>query len=138
MKVWYGFGSEHSANLMMIGTFKTSEDAKEATLVLERLSDVVESNFDHDRFDANPMSAFDNDDVRDALSNLKIYGLAPEDIENFARGHIVDRDGDQVLLRTEEWDLSGYMKVMVERGARIEVYSGHFYPGESSADSQLS
>ena len=137
MRIWYGFGSEHSANLMMIGRFKTSEDAKEATLVLERLSDVVESNFDYDRFDANPMSVFDNDDVREALSELKLYGLTPEDIENFAKGHIVDRDGDLVLLQTEEWDLSGFMKVMVERGARIEVYSGHDYPGEPSTDSQV-
>ena len=54
MRIWYGFGSEHSANLMMIGRFKTSEDAKEAILVLERLNDVVESNFDYNRFDANP------------------------------------------------------------------------------------
>ena len=83
------------------------------------------------------MSVFDNDGVREALSELKIYGLTPEDIENFAKGHIMNRDGDQVLLQTEEWDLSGFMKVMVERGARIEVYSGHFYPDESTSDSQV-
>ena len=131
MKIWHGFGSEHSANLMMIGRFKTSEDAKAAKLVLDRLSDVVESNFDYDRFDVNPMSVFDNDAVRGALSDLKVYGLAPEDLESFSRGHIVEVEGNNVLLQTEEWDLSGFMIVMVEKGARIEVYSGHFYPDES-------
>ena len=30
MKVWVGFGSEHSANLRMIGHFDTPEDAESA------------------------------------------------------------------------------------------------------------
>ena len=131
MKIWYGFGSEHSANLMMIGRFKTPEDARAAKVVLERLNDVVESNFDYDRFDTNSMSVFDNGEVRDALSDLEIYYLSPEDLESFSRGHIARREGSNVLLQTEEWDFSGFMRVMVEKGARIEVYSGHFYPGES-------
>ena len=27
MKIWNGFGTEHSWNLVMIGTFKSSDDA---------------------------------------------------------------------------------------------------------------
>ena len=138
MKIWYGFGSEHSANLIMIGHFATPEDAQAAALALERLSSIVEDNFEHDRFDTNPMSVFDNQVVRDILSELKIYDLSPEDVENFTRGHIVERQGKQVLVQTEEWDVTGFMKVMVERRARVEVYSGHYYPDESSSDSQRS
>ena len=29
MKLWYGYGSEHSNNLVMIGQFKSVEDAEE-------------------------------------------------------------------------------------------------------------
>lgn len=38
MKVWYAYGSEHSANLVMIGHFKSVHDAEETKNLFEHLS----------------------------------------------------------------------------------------------------
>lgn len=138
MKVWHGFGSEHSANLIMIGHFTTPEDARAAVHALERLGKVVEEHFDQGRFDKDPMSVFENESVRNVLRELSIYDLSPEDVENFARGHIMQRRENQVQIQTEEWDMTGFLKVMVEKRARVEVYSGDDYPEWACSDSQRS
>ena len=47
MKVWVGFGSEHSANLRMIGRFETAEKAESAKRQPKSSVTLVE-NFDYD------------------------------------------------------------------------------------------
>lgn len=37
MKVWNGYGSEHSMNLVMVGQFKTIEDAEKTKELIESL-----------------------------------------------------------------------------------------------------
>jgi hypothetical protein len=44
MKIWNGYGSEHSANLIMIGTFKEIKDAKEAFRKIDILKDQVDKD----------------------------------------------------------------------------------------------
>ena len=42
MKVWVGYGSEHSANLVIVGTFKSEASAKKAQSLLEELTAIAE------------------------------------------------------------------------------------------------
>lgn len=44
MKVWTGYGTEHSSNLVIIGNFKTVEDAKEATSMIHELTEIVQAD----------------------------------------------------------------------------------------------
>ena len=39
MKIWHGYGSEHSMNLVMIGHFKSSEDAEKTQKLIDQLSE---------------------------------------------------------------------------------------------------
>ena len=41
MKVWNSFGSEHSASLVMIGHFKTEDDATVFLAELNKLEDLI-------------------------------------------------------------------------------------------------
>ena len=54
MKIWSGYGSEHSNNLVMIGHFKSIEDAKETQKLIEHLSEELSDKIDtktlYDRF----------------------------------------------------------------------------------------
>ena len=38
MKVWFGFGSEHSANLVIIGEFKSPHDAAEMHSIIDHFT----------------------------------------------------------------------------------------------------
>ena len=44
MKFWTGYGSEHSANLVMLGKFKTAEDATVFLAELEKLERLIQED----------------------------------------------------------------------------------------------
>ena len=112
----------------MIGRFATAEDALLAIKELEELTELVTATFNYDRFDEDPMSLFKDGTLRENLTKLGIYSFSPEDIETLVREYGLSRSGVEVEIRTEELDVSGFLKFMIHKGARVEVYSAHNYP----------
>ncbi|MCC7212451.1 MAG: hypothetical protein E3K40_11980 [Candidatus Brocadia sp.] len=59
MKIWYGYGSEHSMNLVMIGKFKNAEDAKKTKELIDQLTeglnDKINVGKSQDRYHDNVM-----------------------------------------------------------------------------------
>ena len=128
MKLWRGFGSEHSANLFMIGHFSTPEDAQVAVKELERMRALIEEEFDYDQFLENSMSFYTNDSLRKMLEELGLYNFSGEDIEHFTREHRVRRSENRVEIWTDELDVNGFLKFMIDKGVHVEVYSAHNFP----------
>ena len=133
MKVWVGFGSEHSANLRMIGHFDTPEDAESARRRLQELCDLVVEKFDHERFAENPWAWFLDSELRKSLDDLGLYGFTPQDLESLVGDHRIDRQGSDIHIRTDESAVSGLIKFMIDRPVRVEVYSAHHFPAEDSS-----
>ena len=138
MKVWHGFGSEHSANLIMIGRFATPEDAQVAVKELEQLRDRIQDAFDYDRFDDNPMSVYEDGPLREILMELDLYNFSSEDIEHFTRDHTVRQSGNQIVIHTDELDVNGFLKFMIDKHIRVEVYSAHDFPDASPVQAERS
>jgi hypothetical protein len=65
----------------------------------------------------------------DLLMRLNIGSIGPQELEQFAYEVYVKVEGSDVVLTTEELDISAFLKVMFHHGARIEVYSAHDHPG---------
>ena len=123
MKIWHGYGSEHSMNLVMIGHFKSSADAKKTQELIEQLSeglsDKIGFGTPHDRF---------SDDVLDLLRETNCYILSPPELEHFLYDTRVQVEGNKIILTTEESDVSAFFKLMITKGAKVEIYSAHDYP----------
>lgn len=130
MKVWIGFGSEHSANLRMIGRFETAEKAESARRKLQELCDLVVTNFDHERFADNPWAWYLDSELRKSLEDLGLYGFTPEDLASLVGEHLIDSRGSEIHIRTEETAVSGLIKFMINRPVRVEVYSAHHFPDD--------
>lgn len=128
MKIWYGYGSEHSMNLVMIGRFKDARSAARAKGVVEELTEQV-----RDDEQAGETSIGDEADrYTDALLNLLrkvgVHNISPTETQQFAYDFSVKLTGDELVLTTDESDFSAFLKVFIENGARVEVYSAHDYP----------
>lgn len=128
MKIWYGYGSEHSANLVMIGRFKDAGKAAEARQVIDRLTEQVDADVQAGLMEIGAHTDRFTDGMLDLLGQLKIYSLGPAELEQFAYDVTVEVESDQIMLTTDELDVLAFLKVLVDRGARIEVYSAHDYP----------
>jgi hypothetical protein len=123
MKVWNSYSSEHSANLVMIGHFKDAGAAEAVKDLIDELqaamstSEIVAGS---DRYD---------DEARKLLTRLEFYSVGPSELEQFNYDFHVKLEGNDVVITTDEIEVSALMKLLFDKGARIEVYSAHEHSG---------
>ncbi|MBL9118867.1 MAG: hypothetical protein JNL80_02995 [Phycisphaerae bacterium] len=124
MKIWYQHGSEHSANLVMIGHFRDATEATKAKEVIDAISkQVAEDQRTGALVIGSPSERFGKE-MLDVLRRLNIGAIGPHELEQFAYDVAVKVEEDKVVVTTDEFDISAFLKVMFLRGARIEVYAG--------------
>jgi hypothetical protein len=40
--------------------------------------------------------------------------------------------GDKIVIRTDESELAAFLTVMIDQGARVEIFCAHFFPKEAA------
>ncbi|MBD1853166.1 hypothetical protein H6F87_24800 [Cyanobacteria bacterium FACHB-502] len=129
MKIWYQHGSEHSANLVMIGHFEHATEATKAKEIIDALMDQVAKDQESGTIlFGNPSNRY-GDEMLDLLGRLNVASIGPAELEQFAYEVNVKVEDKSVVVTTEELDIAAFLKVLFLRGARIEVYSAHDHPG---------
>lgn len=128
MKIWYGYGSEHSMNLVMIGRFKDIGDAAAAKKIIELLTKQVEADVDAKLMTVGEPAERFTENMLDLLQNVKVHSIGPAELEQFAYDVTVTVEDNRLVLKTDEIEVSAFLKVLLDSGARIEVYSAHNYP----------
>jgi hypothetical protein len=131
MKIWYQHGSEHSANLVMIGHFENAADATTAMEIIDALTKQVADEQSAGTLTEGNSSAKYGDGMLDLLAKLNVMTIAPSELEQFVYEVSIKLQGNDLILTTDEFDISAFLKVMFLKGARIEVYSAHDYPNTS-------
>jgi len=123
VKIWHGYGSEHSMNLVMIGHFKSTEDAEKTHKLIEQLAeglrDKIEIGKSCDRF---------SDAISDLLRKTDCFSLSPSELEHFLFDTHTQVEEDKIILTTDEFEVSAFFKLMILKGAKVEIYSAHDYP----------
>ncbi len=128
MKIWYQHGSEHSANLVMIGHFENATDATKAKEIIDTLTNQLrEEEASGTRTVGQPSERY-GEAMLDLLGRLNVASIGPRELEQFLYDVSMNIEGSKIILTTEEVDISAFLKVMFDQGARIEVYSAHDYP----------
>ena len=128
MKIWYQYGSEHSANLVMIGHFDDATEATKVKEIIDALTKQVAEDKDKGTLVLDSPSERYGQEMLDLLVRLNVASIGPRELEQFAYDVTVKVEGSKIVLTTEEIDVSVFLKVMFDRGARIEVYSAHNHP----------
>ena len=127
MKIWTGYGTEHSMNLVMIGHFKEVGEAEAALDVIERIREQVNVDEAAGRLEfGTPLESY-TEGMTDILREVGFFGIGAGELEQFTYDVNFDREGDKIIVHTDESEVSAVMKLMVTRGARVEVYSAHDY-----------
>ena len=128
MKVWCGFGSEHSANLVMIGRFKEVDDATKTRDIIERLTRQVMADEQAGLIKIGEHADRYTDAMLHLLGKVNVHSIGPAELEQFMYDVRIDVQDNEVILTTDEIDVSAFFKVLLDNGARIEMYSAHDYP----------
>jgi hypothetical protein len=96
---------------------------------IEKVTDVMTSTDD----DHRGAQRFSEEALR-VLKECNAYNLAPAELEQFIYGVNPTRKGDRIEIYTDEPDLSAFLKLLIDHGARVEVYCAHDYPEEPEGD----
>lgn len=129
MKIWYQHGSEHSANLVMIGHFEDADKATKAKAIIDAITLQVEQDEKAGTLVIGSPSERYGREMLDLLARLDVVAIGPRELEQFAYEVTVKVEGNNVVVTTDEFDVSAFLKVMFILGARIEVYSAHDHSG---------
>jgi hypothetical protein len=133
MKVWAGYGSEHSMNLVMIGRFVDARDAANAKRLIDQLTAVViEEQAAGQLQIGQPQGRF-SDKVLEFLKKTNVWTIGPAELEQFVYDVQVEHSGNTVEVRTDESDVSAFLKVLLEHKARVEVFSAHHHDKDEPA-----
>lgn len=123
MRIWHSYGSEHSMDLVMIGTFVTVSAAEQAVEIMEALRAVAEAEWSDDDWicpdERMPAS------LTDELRKLGLHEMGRSDVDHYAFEHSVDRTKSTVRVWTAESEFQGFLKAMIHLGARVEIFSRH-------------
>jgi hypothetical protein len=134
MKIWHGYGSEHSANLVMIGRFKTIEAAHRAKDAIDQLA----KQYATDASEASETEAEGSDRYSDAMldvmQNVRVHNVGPAELEQLNLDINVKLDGNEIQITTDEIEVSAFLKILIDKGAKLEVYSAHDYPDEDKSN----
>jgi hypothetical protein len=128
MRIWYQHGSEHSANLVMIGHFEDVTDAAKVKEIIDAITKQVTEDQNKGTLALGSPSERYGDEMLALLGRLNVSVIAPQELEQFAYEVRAEVKGRDVVITTDEFDVSAFLKVMVVRGARVEVYSAHDHP----------
>lgn len=129
MKIWHGFGTEHSMNLVMIGRFKDAATAETVNGIIERVTTGLREEEVAGRLTVGEPTDRFSEEMLQLLTELGIYNVGPAELEQFLYEVRHRRDGDSIVVTTDEIEVQALMKVLLAKGARVEVYSAHDYPG---------
>lgn len=130
MKIWNGYGSEHSMNLVLIGRFKRAQDAEKVEKDIVKLSTQASKDDSYSISFAEPEDQRFSDDMLSLLGSMKLNTLGPADLGQLLSDHNLSREGDRITVTTDEAEVSAFVKLFIEAGARVEVFSAHDYPSD--------
>ncbi|MCO6457747.1 MAG: hypothetical protein J5I93_20780 [Pirellulaceae bacterium] len=136
MKIWKAYGSEHSMNLVMIGHFKTIDDAKRAKELIDEISAVIGQASPEPMGDLPPSERRFSDEIRQVFEKSRLHTLGPAELEQFLYDIHVELKGSDIVVSTDESEISAFLKVLIENGAKVEIYSAHDYPNENDSHGQ--
>lgn len=128
MKIWHGYGSEHSMNLVLIGRFKRAQDAEKVEKDIGRLGAQALKDDSQSISYGEPEDQRFSDDMLSLLRSLNLNTLGPGDLGQLVSEHYLRREGDQITVTTDEAEVIAFVKLFIAAGAKVEVFSAHDYP----------
>jgi hypothetical protein len=132
MKVWKGYGTEHSANLVIVGTFKTVNDATQASKIIMELTDIVRQDEEDGFIRAGNIPAKFSERIMSFVERTDFAMMNHEDPEALLYDFDITQDGNKISIHTEEQKYQIILNMMLSKGAKIEIFSAHDYPSKYS------
>jgi len=120
MKLWTEKAGDHSANLRIVGTFKTEADAQKAVDRINSLLDITKNA------DEPKPGDYYAKEILDFMVKKNV-SFSPQAVASCAVHSPVEKHGKSITVETEALDIQVFIEAFIACGGKIEVYSLHDY-----------
>lgn len=124
MKIWIGYGSEHSANLVIIGKFESDNDAEAALNLLNEATAIARADEAGGVLSPGEVTKTFSPAIMDLYQCTEL-SLNYGDPEELLYDYQAKRESNKVVITTDETDINAFIKVLLHHAAKIEIYSAH-------------
>lgn len=129
MKIWQGYGSEHSANMVIIGEFKDAAKAADARELLRRASEFAGDEYAAGRLKMDHPKHECGEAMFEFFSAQRLSSFTAADLEQLLYEHDAVVEGNRVVVTSEQSETSRFVQLFLSRAAKVQVYSAHDHPG---------
>lgn len=117
MKIWQGYGGEHSANLHIVGVFDSAEKASKALKVILGIKEGITLEEAEKLEQKHEVS----DALLDVLNKLNFLQCAPYHPRQLHYEFKHNLDGNRLEIQTEELAIEAFTTPMLYFGAKISI-----------------
>jgi len=126
MKIWTAFSGDFTGLMKIIGNFKSAEDASVAADAFNAMLAVKDKTVKGTGKDAEV-----SDELRQVLNKHALPSFSSEhDLAEFEAYTAVQSEGNKIVTEQNGLELEALLKVLVSKGAKIELYRLKDYPDE--------
>lgn len=125
--MWYGYGSEHSANLVIIGKFESASDAETAYNLLQELTNIAIEDEREGNITAGQNLKQFSEPMLKCLTQYNFGAFGYQDPEQLIYEYGSKLEDNKIILTTEELNIQAFLKIFLNYGAKVETYSAHNY-----------
>ncbi|WP_295959122.1 DUF6375 family protein [Rhodoferax sp.] len=118
-------------NLVLIGKFQRAQDAEKVERDIGKLSAQASKDDSHTIAFDGPADQRFSDEMLSLLGKLNLNTLGPADLSQLVSDHHLERKDDRITVTTDEAEVSAFVKLFIEAGAKVEIFSAHDYPSDS-------
>jgi hypothetical protein len=113
----------------MIGRFKDLTSAKKTIEAIDAIKEYLDTtNEDYEGADRY------SEGLLSLLEKIRCHSVSPSEFEQFRLDIRTEQKGDRLVITTDEIEVSAFLKLLIDNGAKVEVYSAHDYPHEKDGD----
>jgi hypothetical protein len=115
-------------NLVLIGTFKDASMAEQTKRLIDELTEQVQREPSETWEGKPPPGRRYSDAMLDLFIKSNLSTIGPAELEQLTYDVHIEVKDAKIVLTTDESDVSAFVKLLIEKGARIEMFSAHDYP----------
>ncbi len=120
MKIWFETAGDHSANLRIVGTFKTEDDAEKAVERVNGLMNVLGGQQTISPGDLLSKEAL-------AYISENNFLVSDEAVDSCQYYEPINRRGKDITVETDELAIQIFIEAFIHCGGKLEIYSKHDY-----------
>lgn len=114
-------------NLVMIGRFTDAQTAVHIKEIIDQMTEQVRNDEQTGQTAIGEGVDRYTDGQLALLRKVNVYDVSATEMQQFAYDFSLTLKGSELVLTTNESDVSAFLKILIEGGARVEAYSAHRY-----------